>query len=238
MKKGVKSKPKPLPRRKRVAVIDRDATIFSSWEIAYACYEEAFDRVVSGAYPPSAKLSKEEYTLEYHPFDKFRVYRRYYPGLTEKQLEEAGGASWLYYKSHFAEERFNQLIPGMDKFLAALKAEGNRLVVLTSSEGDWKWIRRYNLPIDDIISLVRLREAGELKGGEEKGMAIFHVLRKLGRSPEEAVTIGDHPLDHVEDVFSIGSGYGLGSPEAQEELKKAVKFYAATVGDLYKIFGF
>ncbi len=236
-KKADKSLKFPLSRKKRLFIIDRDATVFSSWEVAYACYEKAFDEVISAVYPPSAKLTKEEYTADYHPFEKDKFYRERYPKLSEEQLKAAGEASWQFYVSNFAEERFNKLIPGMDDFLKALKSEGHLLVLLTASEGDWEWIRHYDLPIDEIISLVRLREAGELQKGEKKGIAILYVIEKFKSAPKDAVTIGDHPFDHVDEVVSIGSGYGLGSPEAREELREAVDFYASSVRDLHKIFG-
>ena len=148
MKKPDKSIKFPLSRKKRLFIIDRDATVFSSWEVAYACYEDAFGKVISAVYPPSAKLTKEEYTAEYHPFEKDKFYREHYPELSEEQFEAVADTSWEFYKSNFAEERFNRLIPGMDGFLRALKSEGNRLVLLTASEGGWEWIRHYDLPID------------------------------------------------------------------------------------------
>ena len=95
MKKPDKSIKFPLSRKKRLFIIDRDATIFSSLEVAYACYEEAFDKVISAVYPPSDKLTKEEYTVDYHPFEKDKFYRERYPKLTEEQLEALGEASLL-----------------------------------------------------------------------------------------------------------------------------------------------
>ncbi len=227
----------PLSRKKRLLIIDRDATVFSSWEVAYACYEEAFDKVISAVYPPSAKLTKEEYTVKYHPFEKNKFYQEYYPKLSEEQLKAVGEASWQFYVSNFAEERFNKLIPGMDDFLKALKSQGNRLVLLTASEGGWEWIRHYDLPFDEVISLVKLREAGELQKEEKKEIVILYIIEKFESTPEDSVTIGDHPLDHVDVIVSIGSGYGLGSPEAREELRGVVDFYASSVRDLHKVFG-
>ena len=57
-----------------------------------------------------------------------------------------------------------------------------------------------------------------------------------GKSPREAVTIGDNPKDHIEEVISIGTPFGLDSPAARRDLEKAVDFYAPRVENIYEFF--
>ena len=52
----------PLPDREWLVILDRDATIISSREIAYGCFEESFEKVISETYPLSEKLSLEVWT--------------------------------------------------------------------------------------------------------------------------------------------------------------------------------
>ena len=225
----------PLPRKQWLAIFDRDATLFSSWEMAYGCYEEAFDKVVSEAYPASEKLGQEEYTREYNPLDRWAVYNKYYPKLTEEQLERAGEASWHFYLANFGESRFNRIIPGVDDFLIQFKAQNNLIVVLTASDGDESWLRHYQLPFDEMYSLVRLRKTGMIKGGKSEGISF--IVDRFSKYCDDTVTVGDHPKDHVDGILSIGVGYGLGSPEAREVLRNSVDIYAPGVSHLHNIFG-
>lgn len=225
----------PLPRKQWLAIFDKDATLFSSWEMAYACYEEAFNKVVSEIYPASEKLGRDEYTREYNPLDRLTIYKKYYPKLTEEQLEKTGEASWQFYLANFGESRFNQIIPGIDVFLKQFKAKNNLIVVLTASDGDESWLRYYNLPFDEMYSLVRLRKMGMIKGGKSEGISF--IVDRFSKYCDETVTIGDYPKDHIDGILSIGVGYGLGCPEAREELRKSVDIYAPGVSHLHNIFG-
>jgi FMN phosphatase YigB (HAD superfamily) len=235
MKTNSISIPLEPPRRGWIAIVDRDATLFSSREIAYACYEEAFDKVISEVYSESEKLGNDEYAREYNPFHKTEFYRKHYPKLTEKQLERAGEASWQFYLSNFSEAGFNHPIAGMADFLKKFKAKGNLITVLTTSEGDGRWMRHYGMPFDELFSLVRLRKEGKIEGGKREGL--HYILGQFGKSPEDAVTIGDHPNDHIAKILSVGVGFGLECPDAREELKSSVKIYASSVSRLQEIFG-
>jgi phosphoglycolate phosphatase-like HAD superfamily hydrolase len=225
----------PLAREKWLAIFDRDATIISSREIAYACYGEAFDRVVSKFHPSSTKLNQDDYAREYNQLDRMRVYRKYYPALKEEELEEVARVSWQYYLAHYDEKRHNLLIPGMRTFLKKFKANGNMIVILTSSDEDGKWMRYHGLPVDGLFSLVRLKK--EWKEGCDKKAVIHHILKQFKQPAGDAVTIGDHPQDHIDDLLSIGVGFGLGCAQAREELRGRVKIYAASVRELSAIFG-
>lgn len=224
----------PLKSSGRLAIVDRDATIISSRQIAYACYRQAFDQIIAAAEPRSEPLKEEEYTRQYHPFDKNRVYKKYYPQLTEDQMAGIGEASWHYYLDHFEDARFNLLIPGMDDFMRKLKEAGNLIVILTSSHIDGKWLRHYRIPVDDFYSMQKLKKD---PGIDSKDRAIDYILKTYGKDYSEGVTIGDNPKDHVDSVLSIGTGFGLGHPAARKLLRESVDLYAETVDDLYRFFG-
>ncbi|MFH1037654.1 MAG: HAD hydrolase-like protein [PVC group bacterium] len=224
----------PLPSRDRLVILDRDATIISSREIAYGCFEEAFDKVISQVYPPAAKLSKEKYTREYHPFHRTGVYEVYYPGLNEGQLIQVGEVSWQYYLNNNQHDRFNLLIPGMDDFIRKLKAAGSLIIILTVSEGDGKWLTNYRIPVDGYFSMTRLQKDGVIEG--KKPEAIRYILDQYGRSFPDVITIGDNPKDHIDEVISIGAAFGLGCPAARQELKESIDLYADRVETLYDFF--
>ncbi len=224
----------PLPSRGWLIILDRDATIISSREIAYGCYEEAFEKVISQTYPPAAKLSEEAFTRAYHPFARTGIYEVYYPRLTEVQLVEVGEVSWQFYLDNYRHVRFNALIPGMDAFIRKLKKSGSLIIILTASEGDGKWMRHYRIPVDGYFSVTKLRKDKIIEG--KKPAAIRYILQQYNRSFGEAITIGDNPLDHIDEVISIGTAFGLGSFAAQQTLKESVDLYAPRVETLYEFF--
>ncbi len=224
----------PLPNREWLIILDRDATIISSREIAYGCFEEAFKKVISETYPLSAKLSLADYTSSYHPFERTGVYEIYYPRLTPEQLVRVGEVSWQFYLDNYQKERFNKLIEGMDDFILKLKAAGSSVVILTASESDGKWMRHYGIPVDEIFSVTGMRKAGVIEG--KKPEAIHHILAQYNKSYDDAVTIGDNPKDHIDEIISIGAEFGLGCPEARQALKESVDLSAPRVETLYEIF--
>lgn len=225
----------PLPARGRLIILDRDATIISSREISYGCFEESFEKVISESYPISEKLSLEEYTRSYHPFEKTGVYEVYYPGLSSEQMDRIGELSWQFYLDNYREEHFNELLKGMDDFIRELKAAGSLIVILTASEGDGHWMRHYNIPVDGYYSVIRLRKENVISGN--KPDAIRHILKEHKRSPSDTITIGDNPKDHIAEIISIGAAFGLGSPSARRMLEESVDLYAPRVETLHEIFG-
>ena len=225
----------PLPDREWLIIMDRDATIISSREIAYGCFEESFEKVISETYPISKKLSMEEYTRSYHPFERTGVYEVYYPRLSPEQLERIGELSWQFYLDNYREEHFNELLEGMDDFIRELKASGCLIAVLTASEGDGHWMRHYDIPVDGYYSVIRLQKDKVISG--KKPDAISHILKQHNRSPGDTVTIGDNPKDHIAGIMSIGAAFGLGCPDARRMLKESVDLYAPRVETLHEIFG-
>ncbi|MEA1928374.1 MAG: HAD hydrolase-like protein [Candidatus Auribacterota bacterium] len=224
----------PLPAREWLVILDRDATIISSREIAYGCFEESFNKVISDTYPDSAKLSLEEYSRAYHPFERTGVYEVFYPRLSHAQMERIGELSWQFYLDNYREERFNKLLEGMDDFIRKLKAAGALIAILTASEGDGKWMRHYGIPVDDIFSVTAMRKNKVIEG--KKPDAIHYILKQYDRSYDEAVTIGDNPKDHIAEIISIGAEFGLGCPEARQDLRENVDISAPRVQTLYDIF--
>ena len=221
-----------------MAIVDRDATIFSSKEIAYSCYEEAFDRVVLGTYTDFAKVNQDVYTKEFNPFKRLDFYKQRYPKLTEEHLGKIAEVSFRYYLDNFRKSRFNQPIPGVIDFIKLFKEKDNLIVVLTASDSDENWFKRYDMPYDEMYSLVRLRAAKMIGVKNGKPDAIPFIIDRFSRYCDQAVTIGDHPRDHVEGILSIGAAYGLGSLESRKELREKVDIYAPAVIDLHRIFGY
>ena len=225
----------PIPRKNWLAIVDRDATIFSSRAIAYACYEAAFAEVISAAYSPSTRLDIRAYTREYNPLERLAVYRKHYPRLSEEDLKRVGEVSWQYYLAHHPEDRFNRLIPGMDDFLRRLRKDGNRVVILTTADADDRRFREYKIPLDGFFSMHGLK--AEKKISATKREAIFYLLSLYRTSPADAVTIGDAPLDHVPEVLSVGTGFDVGCRAAREALQRAARIYVSRVADLFPVFG-
>ncbi|MDP8236037.1 MAG: HAD hydrolase-like protein [Candidatus Erginobacter occultus] len=225
----------PLSLRETLFIIDRDATIISSRQIAYGCYLASFDQVIRKSDPEAGQLSVEHFSRAYHPFARTGVYEVYYPRLKESEQERIGEVSWDYYIGNYHKAEFNLLIPGMDKLIRALKEAGAIIAILTASESDGRWMKHYRIPVDSYFSVHRLRNEKIIAG--KKPEAIRHILKEYGKPAQEAVTIGDNPKDHVEEVISIGSPFGLDSPDARRDLKAAVDLYASRVEDLYEIFG-
>ncbi len=224
----------PLSPRGMAMIIDRDATIISSRPIAYGCYRASFHEVIRPADPRARELDEAEFSREYHPFTRTGIYEVYYPGLTEDDRVRIGEVSWNFYISNYHKPEFNPLIPGMDEAIRSLKAAGATIVILTASESDGRWLKHYRIPVDSYYSVQRLRKEKIIDG--KKPEAIRHILAQLGKSPREAVTIGDNPKDHVPEVISIGTPFGLDSPAARRDLEKAVDLCAARVEDLCEIF--
>lgn len=224
----------PLSPRGMLMIIDRDATIISSREIAYGCYRAAFNEVIRKADPKALELSEEIFSRDYHPFARTGIYEVYYPGLEESDRERVGEVTWDFYLGNYRKPEFNRLIPGMDDCIRALKAAGGIIVILTVSESDGRWMRHYRIPVDGYFSVTRLRNEKIIDG--KKPEAIRHILEQYGKTPREAVTIGDNPKDHVERVISIGASFGLDSPAARRDLEKAVGLYARRVENLYEFF--
>ncbi len=224
----------PLSPRGKVMIIDRDATIISSRQIAYACYRTSFREVVQKADPEARELDEAEFSRGYHPCPRTGIYEVYYPGLQEPDRERIGEVSWDFYIGNYHKPEFNLLIPGMDEFIRALKSAGAAIVILTASEADGKWMKHYRIPVDSYFSVHRLRDEKIIAG--KKPEAIRHILKEYGKSPREAVTIGDNPKDHVEEVISIGTPFGLDSPAARRDLEEAVDLCASRVEDLFEIF--
>ena len=224
----------PLPAREWLVILDRDATIISSREIAYGCFEESFENVISETYPLSEKLSLEEYTRAYHPFERTGVYEVYYPRLSHVQMEKIGELSWQFYLDNYRKEQFNELLEGMDDFIRKLKGAGSLIVILTASESDGKWLRHYGIPVDAIFSVTTMRKDKVIEG--KKPDAIRHILEQYNKSYEDTVTIGDNPKDHIEEIISIGAEFGLGCPEARQVLRESVDISASRVENLYGIF--
>lgn len=225
----------PLDPRGTLMIIDRDATIISSREIAYGCYLASFKEVIRKADPEAGQLNEELFTRAYHPFARTGVYEIYYPDLEEKAREKIGEVSWDYYKSHYRRDEFNLLIPGMDECLRALKEAGGTIVILTASEADGTWMKKYEIPVDNYFSVTRLRNEGTIEG--KKPEAIRHILAQYDKPAGEAVTIGDNPKDHIDEVISIGTPFGLHSPDARRDLRQAVDIYTPRIEDLYGVFG-
>ncbi len=224
----------PLSPRGTLLIIDRDATIFSSREIAYGCYRAVFARVIRKADPEAGLLSEELFIRAYHPFTRTGVYEVYYPGLKDSDRKRIGEIAWDFYLKHCRKPEFNRPIAGMDGVIRALQAAGAVIAVLTLSESDGAWLKHYRIPFDGLFSVQRMKQEGLIEGGKPE--AIRHILNHYGRSPREAVTIGDNPQDHIPEVTSIGSAFGLGSPDARRDLEAAVDFCARRVRDLYGIF--
>lgn len=218
-----------------MVIMDRDATILSSREIAYGCYEDSFDKIISNLYPPSSKLSITEYTRYYNPFEKTGIYEVYYPLLSSQQMERITELNWQFYLKNCRVEKFNKILPGMDRFIRKLKEYGCLVVVLTASDGDGIWMRHYNIPIDGFYSVIQLQKSKIISC--EKSEAIGYILKRHKKSPPETVTIGDNPNDHVDGILSIGTAFGLGCPAARRMLKNSVDLYAPRVEKLYDIFG-
>jgi len=231
MKKNI---PLPLPKQEWLIILDRDATIISSREIAYGCFEESFEKVVSEIYPKSSKLSLEEFTRSYHPFERTGVYEVYYPRLSSEQMELIGELSWQFYLDNCREESFNDLLEGMDDFIRELRAAGCLVVILTASDGDGHWMRHYDIPVDGFYSMIRLRQDEMFTG--KKPEAIRHILKQYNKSFSESVTIGDNPKDHIPEIISIGAAFGLGCPSARRMLEESVDLYAPRVETLHEIF--
>lgn len=232
---SAKSLSLPLSPRGTVLIIDRDATIISTREIAYACYRAAFNRVIRKADPEAGLLSEELFSRAYHPFTRTGIYEVYYPRLGEEQRKLIGEVSWNYYLNNYHQPEFNRLIPGMDDCLRSLQAAGGVIVILTVSEAGGEWLRHYRIPVDGYFSLTRMKKEGAIAGGKPE--AIRHILERYGKSSREAVTIGDNPTDHVEEITSIGCGFGLGCPAARRDLEDAVAIYVSRVEELSRIFG-
>jgi phosphoglycolate phosphatase-like HAD superfamily hydrolase len=224
----------PISPRGRLIIIDRDATIISSRQIAYGCYRASFDRVIRKTDPEAGRLSEELFSRAYHPFSRTGVYEVYYPDLDENDRKRIGEVSWEFYLSHCGEPEFNRLIPGMDEFIRALKAAGAVIAVLTASESQGIWLKHYRIPLDGLFSVQRLKKDKIIEGG--KPAAVRHILDQYEKSPREAVTIGDNPEDHVEEITSIGSAFGLACPDARRDLEEAVDIYVPRVENLYGIF--
>jgi phosphoglycolate phosphatase-like HAD superfamily hydrolase len=224
-----------IPSRKLLAIVDRDATIYSSQPIAYACYQAAFDEAIEPFYPGAARLDFRTFTRDYNPFERFAVYKKHYPGLTEDDLKRAGEASWNFYLAHREEDCFNPLIPGMDKFLRRLKAAGHRVVILTAADIDDRRLRERGIPLDGFFSMYALKAEKKIKSTKRE--AIFYLLSLYGAETGEAVTIGDAPLDHVPEVLSVGTAFDLGCSDSRDALRAAVRIYASRVSDLFPLFG-
>ncbi len=224
----------PLPARGTLLIIDRDATIISSRKMAYSCYREAFDRVIRKSDPSAGLLDEKLFSQAYHPFTRTGIYETYYPGLKEPELKKIGEVSWKFYLDNYSQPEFNQLIPAMDECLRAIKAAGALIVILTVSEAGGEWLQRYRISFDGYFSLSRMRREGVISGGKPE--AIQHILALHGKSPREAVTIGDNPKDHVEEIVSIGTAFGLHCPEARRDLKAAVDIYVRRVEQLSDVF--
>lgn len=228
-------RPSVLPPGRFLAIVDRDATIFSSRPIAYACYEAAFEEAVRPACPGAARLDFRTFTRRHDPFDRQAVYRKHYPGLTEEDLKRVGAASWSFYLAHREEDRFNPLIPGMDEFLRRLKEAGHRVVILTAADIDDRRMRERNIPLDGFFSMYALK--AEKKIESTKREAIFYLLSLFRADPGEAVTVGDAPLDHVREVFSVGTAFDLGCAASRDALRTAVRACVSRVKDLFPLFG-
>ncbi len=224
----------PLSPRGMVMIIDRDATIISSRPIAYACYRASFREVIRKADPKARELNEAEFSREYHPFTRTGVYDVYYPQLEEDALARIGEVSWNFYISNYHQPEFNPLIPGMDELIRTLKGAGATIAILTASDSDGRWMEHYRIPVDGYFSVQRLRQEKIITG--QKPEAIRHIMQHYGKSPREAVTIGDNPKDHIEEVISIGTPFGLDSPAARRDLEKAVDFYAPRVENIYEFF--
>jgi phosphoglycolate phosphatase-like HAD superfamily hydrolase len=224
----------PLSPQGTLIIIDRDATIISSREIAYGCYRAAFDRVIRKSDSEAGQLGEELFSRAYHPFSRIGVYEVYYPNLKESDRKRIGEVSWEFYTSHCREPKFNRLIPGMDGAIRALKAAGGVIVILTASESDGSWLKHYRIPVDGLFSVQRLKKDGIIEGGKPE--AIHHILDQYGASPRAAVTIGDNPQDHIDEVISIGTPFGLACPDARRDLEKAVDIYIPRLENLYRIF--
>lgn len=224
----------PLPPDYRLGIIDRDATIISSWEIAYGCYLKAFERVISRRYPGRAPLGFRNYTLQYNHFRREEVYLNNYPLLKEADLKEIGSVSWNFYLENCGAKEFNRLIPGMDRLLHGLKEQGRKIAILTMSYEEGKWLKRHGIPVDAYYSVIKMRERGIVREGKEE--AISHILEETKTSPRRAFTLGDSPKDHSPGVLSIGAGFGLGNPDARRLLESRVDIYAPDVESLFAVF--
>jgi len=224
---------KILPPGKRLAIFDRDATIISSRRVAYLCYLEVFREVISPRFPGLAAVAPDAYWREYHPFQPELFYRRNYPPLGEEELGEVRRISWTSYLDHVDDPEVNEPIPGMPEFVRDLAAAGMEIVILTAGKFNGEHLRRWDVPFQSFYSMVELREAGIL---QTKPEAIEHILSRHGANRKETVTVGDNPADHVPELTSVGVGFGLGSAEAREVLRRAVDHYADDLAELRLIF--
>jgi len=225
--------PRPvLPPGKRLAIFDRDATIISSRRTAYACYREAFVRVISPARPALRPVSVAAYWGEYHPFEPDLFYRRRYGDLPAETLAAVKETTWRYYLQHCRDPELNRPISGMPGLIRDLTASGTEVVILTAGDFDGAILRGQRIPFSECYSMVRMKAAGLLKNKIE---AVDLILSRRGLSPAEAVTVGDNPNDHVPGVTSVGAGFGLGSSEARHVLRRSVEYYADTVAQLRRI---
>lgn len=222
-----------LPPGKRLAIFDRDATIISSRRTAYACYREAFARVISSARPALRPVSVAVYWSEYHPFVPDLFYRRRYGDLPAETLATVKETTWRYYLEHCREPALNRPIPGMPGLLQDLVGSGIEVVILTAGDFDGAILRGHGIPFSECYSMVRMKADGLVK---DKISAVDLILSRRGLSPGEAVTVGDNPNDHVPGVTSVGTGFGLGSREARYVLRRRVDYYADTVAQLRRIF--
>jgi hypothetical protein len=55
----------PLEKKNWLIVADKDATILSSFKLAYACFSEAFTKVILKKYDANQKLNENDYKKYY-----------------------------------------------------------------------------------------------------------------------------------------------------------------------------
>ena len=148
-------------------------------------------------------------------------------GLTRAESEQA----LVYYREHFNSKGLYENVPypGIDAFLAQLRAAGLRLFVATSKP------EPLSLRILEHFDLIRYFDAVAGSTMDEqrtkKGEVIAYALQTYDLDPAETVMVGDRKHDVIgareNGLPCIGVLYGYGS---RAELSEAGA--AALAGDL------
>lgn len=174
-------------------LFDRDASFLELVHVQYRAFEASVNHV------PCSDFVRRAVELDEHGYaDRTIVY--------QTLVREFDLSSELanHLTAHFQETyaTFSRCFPDVPSVLAALRARGIKLGIITNGSTRMQEDKIRHLSISDLMDVILVSEREGLRKPDRR---IFErALGKLGVDATEAWFVGDHPVADVRGAFDAG----------------------------------
>jgi putative hydrolase of the HAD superfamily len=183
-------------------LFDLDNTLIDFMRMKHAACEAAIDAMIDAGLKMNRKaaLSKlfelyEKYGIEYQKI--FQVFLRTVTSHVDYRIMAAGIVAYRKVK-----EGNMMPYPGVPETLAALKAKGMKLGIVSNAPKIQAWTRLAYMDMHKIFDfVVTAEDVGEEKPGK---LPFKEALKELGLPAEQVIMVGDDPKRDMAPAKALG----------------------------------